>query len=132
MELPSLLAFMLYFLLGPNKAQPVTWIFFTLYVAHYTNRSVIYPLRTRTSGKQMPLVVALMAVCFNLINGFINGYYFSAFSRIIPRNEKPSFRFSCNSVSKISNWIKSQRCFYKQPGIFREAQKHVAVKHPCD
>jgi len=29
----------------------------------------------------MPLVVALMAVSFNLINGFINGYYFSAFSR---------------------------------------------------
>jgi steroid 5-alpha reductase family enzyme len=30
----------------------------------------------------MPLVVALMAVCFNLVNGFINGYYFSAFARL--------------------------------------------------
>ena len=29
----------------------------------------------------MPLVIALMAVCFNLVNGFINGYYFSAFAR---------------------------------------------------
>ena len=29
----------------------------------------------------MPLVVALMAVVFNLVNGFINGYYFSAFAR---------------------------------------------------
>lgn len=118
MELPSLLAFMLCFLLGPNKAQPVTWIFFTLYVAHYTNRSVIYPWRTRTSGKQMPLVVALMAVCFNLINGFINGYYFSAFSRIIPRNEKPSFRLSCNSVCQTTNWIKSQGCFMSNLALF--------------
>ena len=28
------------------------------------------------------ILVALMAVCFNLINGFINGYYFSAFARV--------------------------------------------------
>ncbi|MEN8228810.1 MAG: DUF1295 domain-containing protein [Bacteroidota bacterium] len=81
MELPSLLVFILFFLFGPNEIQPVTWIFFALYASHYTNRSVIYPWRTRTTGKQMPLVVALMAVCFNLVNGFINGYYFSAFSR---------------------------------------------------
>ncbi len=81
MEFPSLLVFILCFLLGPQGIQPVTWIFFALYASHYTNRSVIYPWRTRTSGKQMPLVVALMAVCFNLVNGFINGYYFSAFAR---------------------------------------------------
>ena len=81
MELPSLLAFSLFFLLGPDGVQPVTWIFFALYVAHYSNRSVIYPLRTKTAGKQMPLVVALMAIGFNLVNGFINGFYFSAFSR---------------------------------------------------
>lgn len=81
MEFPSLVVFILSFLLGPRGIQPVTWIFFALYVAHYTNRSIIYPWRTRTSGKQMPLVIALMAVCFNLVNGFLNGYYFSAFSR---------------------------------------------------
>ena len=82
MEFPSLLIFVLSFLLGPGGIQPVTWIFFLLYVFHYSNRSILYPLRTRTSGKQMPLVVALMAVCFNLVNGFINGYYFSAFARV--------------------------------------------------
>jgi protein-S-isoprenylcysteine O-methyltransferase Ste14 len=82
MELPSLLVFVFFFLFGPKQVQPVTWIFFALYVSHYTNRSVIYPWRTRTSGKTMPLVVALMAVGFNLVNGFINGYYFSAFSRV--------------------------------------------------
>ncbi len=82
MEFVSLLVFVLSFLLGPNGIQPVTWIFFAIYVGHYTNRSIIWPWRTRTSGKQMPLVVALLALCFNLINGFINGYYFSAFARV--------------------------------------------------
>jgi len=81
MELPSLVVFVLAFLLGPGGVQPVTWIFFALYVFHYGNRSILYPLRTRTSGKMMPLVVALMAVCFNLVNGFLNGYWFSAFAR---------------------------------------------------
>ncbi len=81
MELPSLIIFILAFLLGPNGVQPVTWIFFAFYVFHYGNRSILWPLRTKTSGKQMPLVVAFMAVAFNLVNGFINGYYFSAFAR---------------------------------------------------
>jgi protein-S-isoprenylcysteine O-methyltransferase Ste14 len=84
MELPSLLVFTLSFLLGPGGIQPVTWIFFALYAGHYANRSLVYPLRTRTSGKMMPLVVALMAVIFNLVNGFLNGYYFSAFAREYP------------------------------------------------
>ncbi|MFO7669215.1 MAG: hypothetical protein R6W31_06120, partial [Bacteroidales bacterium] len=81
MELPSLIIFILAFLLGPNGVQPVTWIFFAFYVFHYGNRSILWPLRTKTSGKQMPLVVAFMAVAFNLVNGFINGYYFSSFAR---------------------------------------------------
>ncbi len=81
MELPSLVVFILAFLLGPEGVQPLTWIFFALYVFHYGNRSILWPLRTKTTGKKMPLVIALMAVIFNLVNGFINGYYFSAFAR---------------------------------------------------
>jgi len=81
MEFPSLLVFILCFLFGPNQPYIVAWIFFAIYVFHYTNRSIIYPWRTRTSGKAMPLVVVLTGIFFNLVNGFINGYYFSAFSR---------------------------------------------------
>lgn len=81
MELPSLIIFILTFLLGPGGVQPVTWIFFALYVFHYGNRSVLWPLRTKTAGKTMPLVIALMAFSFNLVNGFINGYWFSMFAR---------------------------------------------------
>lgn len=81
MELPSLIIFILAFLLGPEGVQPLTWIFFAQYVFHYGNRSILWPLRTKTTGKKMPLVIALMAVSFNLVNGYINGYYFSAFAR---------------------------------------------------
>jgi len=112
MEFPSLLVFILCFLFGPEGIQPVTWIFFALYVSHYTNRSVIYPWRTRTSGKQMPLVIALMAVCFNLVNGFINGYYFSAFSRIYDWDWLADARFITGSIifagGVFLNWWSDQ------------------------
>lgn len=50
-----------------------------LFTGHYLNRSFIFPLRTRTRNKKMPLVVALMAVVFNLANGSLFGIYFVHF-----------------------------------------------------
>jgi len=112
MEFPSLLVFILCFLLGPNQIQPVTWIFFAIYVFHYTNRTVIYPWRTRTSGKQIPLVVAFLAICFNVVNGFLNGYYFSAFSRIYTWEWLADARFIIGSIvyggGVLLNWWSDQ------------------------
>jgi 3-oxo-5-alpha-steroid 4-dehydrogenase 1 len=112
MEFVSLLVFVLCFLLGPNGVQPVTWIFFAIYVGHYINRSIIWPLRTRTSGKQMPLVVALMAVFFNLVNGFSNGFYFSAFARVYTWEWLTDLRFILGMIvfgtGVFINWWSDQ------------------------
>lgn len=112
MEFPSLLVFILCFLFGPKGIQPLTWIFFALYVSHYVNRSLIWPWRTRTSGKFMPLVVALMAVVFNLVNGFVNGYYFSAFARAYPMEWLTDIRFILGIVlyagGAFLNWWSDQ------------------------
>lgn len=112
MEFVSLLVFVLSFLLGPNGVQPVTWIFFAIYVSHYTNRSIIWPWRTRTTGKQMPLVIALMALCFNLVNGFINGYYFSAFARVYTWDWLFDLRFILGTIvfcaGVFINWWSDQ------------------------
>ena len=80
MELPSLIMFVVFFLVGPNPVNIVTLIFFLLYSIHYFNRSIIFPLRTHTSKKLMPLIIAVFAIFFNLINGYINGYYFGTIS----------------------------------------------------
>jgi protein-S-isoprenylcysteine O-methyltransferase Ste14 len=80
MEIPSLVMFTVFFLIGPNRMNLPLLVFFLLYVIHYTNRSLVFPLRTHTSRKMMPLVIALMAIFFNLVNGFINGYYFGTIS----------------------------------------------------
>lgn len=76
MELPSLIIFILFFFSGVNMPSGITWIFFAIWVFHYSNRSILYPLRTKTRKKKMPVLIILFALIFNLINGFINGYYF--------------------------------------------------------
>jgi len=75
MELPSLLALSGFFLFGSGDRPLVTWIFFGIWVFHYINRTLIFPFRLRTRGKKMPLAIVFMSIGFNLMNGFINGYY---------------------------------------------------------
>lgn len=52
-----------------------SYLFYGLYMAHYIYRSYIFPFRTRTQGKKMPLVICTSAVLFNFCNTFIIGYY---------------------------------------------------------
>jgi len=75
MESPALFVFAGFFLFGCLKHNIVTWLFFSLYLIHYINRTLVFPFRLRTKGKRMPLAIVFMAIFFNLINGFINGYY---------------------------------------------------------
>lgn len=75
MESPALLLFAFFFLTGTNTRNFVIWIFFCFWMTHYINRTLVFPFRIRTKGKKMPLSIVLMAFCFNLVNGFINGYY---------------------------------------------------------
>lgn len=75
MEIPALLLFSLLFLSGNVSARTYGWLFFGLWGIHYINRIFIFPLRTRTRGKRIPLVIVIFALFFNLVNGFINGYW---------------------------------------------------------
>lgn len=75
MEIPAPLIFFLLVLTGSAPKTLTVWIITGLYLAHYTNRAIIYPLRIRTTGKEMPLAVVLMAVFFNFTNAGFLGYY---------------------------------------------------------
>ena len=60
------------------------WLFSSCFLFHYLNRSIVFPLRLRTLGKWMPWIIALSAVCFNLVNGFFLGYFFARFADYPP------------------------------------------------
>ncbi|MDT8400582.1 MAG: DUF1295 domain-containing protein [Bacteroidales bacterium] len=75
MEFPSLLLITALFFAGHMTGKSIRWVFFGLWFIHYFNRIFIFPFRTRTKGKKIPLLVVIMALFFNLVNGFLNGYW---------------------------------------------------------
>lgn len=75
MEFPSL-SIMLYFLFfGSLSSSSYVWILFLLWIVHYLNRTVIYPFRIKPTPKKMPVFIVMSAICFNLMNAGLNGYY---------------------------------------------------------
>ncbi|KAJ1931236.1 hypothetical protein FBU59_006783 [Linderina macrospora] len=51
-------------------------LFVLLWIAHYINRAILYPVRA-PSRKPLPLDTVIEAVIFNSINGYLSGRYFS-------------------------------------------------------
>lgn len=64
---------------GKNPQSFVNQIIIAFFAFHYLNRSIVFPFRLRTKGKKMPVVIMLMGMFFNLVNGFIIGYYLGNF-----------------------------------------------------
>ncbi len=93
MEIVSLIVFAGFFLSGPAVKSNVMWVFFALWSMHYLNRSLIFPWRTRTSGKKIPLTIVLFAMFFNVINGSLNGYFLGYLSEGIYENWFSSWQF---------------------------------------
>jgi protein-S-isoprenylcysteine O-methyltransferase Ste14 len=58
-----------------RKLSLVDWTIVALFSIHYFNRSFIYPFRTKTSGKRIPLSIVGLALFHNLANGFLIGYF---------------------------------------------------------
>jgi 3-oxo-5-alpha-steroid 4-dehydrogenase 1 len=84
MEIVSLIVFAALFLGGPTHKSAPMGIFFALWVAHYTNRSLIFPWRVHTAGKTIPLVIVASAVCFNVVNAGLNGFYLGTLAPAYP------------------------------------------------
>ncbi len=57
---------------GVTPSGP-TWVMGGLLTLHYVNRAFVYPWRTRTRGKTMPLTVMLLSIGFNTVNGAFLG-----------------------------------------------------------
>lgn len=93
MEIVSPLIFAGFFLGGANIKTTPMWIFFALWMLHYINRSIIFPLRTRTTGKVIPVTIVLSAIFFNIVNGGTNGYYLGSLADPYPANWLTDLRF---------------------------------------
>ncbi len=110
MEIPSLLI-MLYFLFwGTNSFNSYVWILFVLWILHYVNRTLIFPLRIKPTEKKMPVFIVANAILFNLMNAGLNGYFLAELSTKSAYYENwitsPSFiiGFSLFIIGMLINW----------------------------
>ncbi|MDE0083591.1 MAG: hypothetical protein OXT72_13185, partial [Gammaproteobacteria bacterium] len=79
MELPAAIAFAVIYFIGSSASEPVPLIFFGIWQCHYLNRALVYPLRTRTAGKRVPLAVVASGIGFNVVNAYVNARFVSEF-----------------------------------------------------
>lgn len=73
MEGVALVVMPLVFLAAAPEVPPAAAVLAFLWCAHYFNRAVIYPWRRRGAGGRSPLLIPLLAVLFNVLNGYANG-----------------------------------------------------------
>ncbi len=99
MELVSLVVFAGLFLGGPNVKTAPMWVFFALWTAHYINRSLIFPWRTHTRGKSMPVAIAGSAAAFNVVNAGLNGLYLGWIGAVYPERWLTDPRFIVGLVA---------------------------------
>ncbi len=108
MELPALIVFLYFLFSNPELENKVIYIAGSLWALHYVNRAIIFPLRIRTKGKKIPIVIVVFAILFNTVNGFLNGYGLAHFSTNIELNNVTSLRFILGSCIFIIGFIINQ------------------------
>lgn len=82
MELPVLVVFTWLFFTGNAEKNIPVYVIYSLFMLHYINRVFIFPFRIRSKKGQMPVVIVLLAVFFNVCNGFFNGYWLGTISGV--------------------------------------------------
>ena len=57
------------------EINPVSIVMILIWQSHYLRRTFHYPLKMKGGDKPFPILLVLMAILFNSMNGFINGYH---------------------------------------------------------
>jgi hypothetical protein len=77
MESPAPLLFAAVYATGAHRGAPVPIALLVLWEIHYVYRAFVYPLLLRP-GARVPLTVMLLALAFNVLNGWINARWVSS------------------------------------------------------
>jgi len=77
MESPPVLVFLAFYLTGDHAFDLVPLILLGLWQSHYVYRAWIFPLKMNTAGKQIPLLLPLIAISFNTLNAYVNSRWIS-------------------------------------------------------
>ena len=82
MELPALVLMPVIVLISPVQKNEIIILILSLWILHYFYRTILFPIKLKTKGKKMPLVIVISAFIFNLFNGFFVGYEIGNISQL--------------------------------------------------
>ena len=82
MELPALVLMPVIILFSPVEINGIIILTIGLWILHYFYRAILFPLKLKTKGKKIPLVIVISAFVFNLFNGFFVGYEIGNISQL--------------------------------------------------
>jgi len=81
MESPAVLFFAGVYAFGQHRTEVVPLALLCLWQLHYVHRAFFFPFRLLGSARRMPLLVVLLGLSFNLLNGWINARWISDLGR---------------------------------------------------
>jgi 3-oxo-5-alpha-steroid 4-dehydrogenase 1 len=120
MEVPAMVLLMYFVIINSSGQSAMSWTLVAFFMFHYINRTFIFPFRIHTKGKKMPVLIIVTGFIFNLVNGFLIGYYFGNFAQypvntyITPRFIIGLFLFASGI---IINWNYDNKLIHlRKPG----------------
>ncbi len=78
MELPTTAVFAAIYFAGEAAWSTVPLVLLAMWQCHYLHRTFIFPFRTRTAGRRIPLMVVGTGVVFNSLNAYVNARFISS------------------------------------------------------
>ena len=117
---------------------PAILALLALWVFHYGHRTLIYPWRRRKSTKRLPILIPAMAIAYNTLNGYTNGWSFFINAELYqtswlfdPRFILGALLFVCGAWINITSdniMLKLQRRHKEAYSIPQEGlHRHVAA-----
>jgi len=120
MEAPASLVFLAIYLYGENRFAPAPLVMLALWQFHYVQRAFVFPWRMKIAGKKMPVVIALLAIVFNLLNAYVNARWISHFGAYAPSwLIDPRFVLGAGVFFagwRINTWADARLAALRKPG----------------
>lgn len=107
------------------------WVFFLIFEFHYFQRSFVFPFLLKGKSK-MPFAIMIMSVVWNLINGYIQGYFLfhiapndPTYSHLYTASWLTDPRFIIGTIIFFTGWIINMHSDY----VIRHLRKPGDTNH---
>ena len=105
MEFPALVVFGYLLVFKSNLLNVLILVPAFLWISHYIHRVLIFPFQIRTARKKIPVLIVLLGFTFNIINGFLNGYWFEHFATVYRSGMLVNLRLIAGTLVFVTGFI---------------------------